>query len=97
MMAPRLAITLMAIAVAVGSVSGAPPSTIRGLDPALDDSYRPSEGGLFRCLDGKKGLPYDQLNDDYCDCFDGSDEPGESELDRRRCRARPPAQLAVGR
>ncbi len=48
---------------------------IRGLDPALQPKYEPVDG-QFACLDGKKSVPFDQLNDNYCDCFDGSDEPG---------------------
>ncbi|GCB71338.1 hypothetical protein scyTo_0010983 [Scyliorhinus torazame] len=37
------------------------------------DEYRP-----FTCLDGSKTIPFDEVNDDYCDCKDGSDEPGTS-------------------
>ncbi|KOO23445.1 glucosidase 2 subunit beta [Chrysochromulina tobinii] len=35
-------------------------------------------GPTFACRDGSGSLPIAQLNDDYCDCTDGSDEPGTS-------------------
>eukprot|EP00117_Sycon_ciliatum_P044402 scpid59763/ scgid32046/ Glucosidase 2 subunit beta; 80K-H protein; Glucosidase II subunit beta; Protein kinase C substrate 60.1 kDa protein heavy chain len=35
------------------------------------DSSKP-----FTCLDGSRSMPFDQVNDDFCDCPDGSDEPG---------------------
>jgi len=36
--------------------------------------YDPSKN--FRCLNGAEEFPPDYVNDDYCDCPDGSDEPG---------------------
>ncbi|XP_043942798.1 glucosidase 2 subunit beta-like [Protopterus annectens] len=32
----------------------------------------------FMCLDRSKTISFDRVNDDYCDCGDGSDEPGTS-------------------
>ncbi|KAJ2657381.1 hypothetical protein IW148_005198 [Coemansia sp. RSA 1199] len=51
---------------------------IRGLDPRLAEKYVPSSDNMFECLDGSQRIPFARVNDDYCDCTDGSDEPGTS-------------------
>lgn len=50
---------------------------ISGIDPQRAQLYV-SKNDRFTCLDGKKEIKYSQLNDDFCDCVDGSDEPGTS-------------------
>ena len=50
--------------------------SLRGVDPRLKQYYQPADGS-FSCLDGKKAVPLAWVNDDFCDCFDGSDEPGK--------------------
>ncbi|KAI8811731.1 glucosidase II beta subunit-like-domain-containing protein [Cladochytrium replicatum] len=35
-------------------------------------------GSTFECVDKSKRIPISAVNDDYCDCLDGSDEPGSS-------------------
>lgn len=47
----------------------------RGASPADASLYTGSD---FTCRDGSKTIPFSRVNDDYCDCEDGSDEPGTS-------------------
>ena len=51
---------------------------ILGLDPALQSFYQRDSEGLFSCLDKSEMIPFRMVNDDYCDCLDGSDEPSTS-------------------
>ncbi|GMR36677.1 hypothetical protein PMAYCL1PPCAC_06872, partial [Pristionchus mayeri] len=48
----------------------------KGVPPSRSAFY--SRAKEFQCLDGSARIPYEQINDDYCDCSDGSDEPGTS-------------------
>ncbi|KAH6896412.1 endoplasmic reticulum protein [Coprinopsis sp. MPI-PUGE-AT-0042] len=51
---------------------------LRGVDPALLNKYSPSSKNTWTCLDGSKEIAWSAVNDDFCDCRDGSDEPGTS-------------------
>ncbi|XP_015089213.1 glucosidase 2 subunit beta [Solanum pennellii] len=44
-----------------------------GIHP-LDEKYYASD--VIKCKDGSKSFTIDRLNDDFCDCIDGTDEPG---------------------
>ncbi|XP_053152487.1 glucosidase 2 subunit beta isoform X2 [Hemicordylus capensis] len=43
---------------------------------SLTNHYFYDESKPFTCLDGSATIAFDRVNDDYCDCKDGSDEPG---------------------
>ncbi|CAL9011791.1 unnamed protein product [Prunus brigantina] len=46
-----------------------------GVHP-LDEQYFASE--VIKCKDNSKSFTRDRLNDNFCDCVDGTDEPGTS-------------------
>ncbi|KAF3922931.1 hypothetical protein ABW20_dc0101193 [Dactylellina cionopaga] len=49
----------------------------RGVSPALLEKFRPSPDHHFTCISPpSQKIPYSLVNDDFCDCPDGSDEPG---------------------
>ncbi|KAF7822941.1 glucosidase 2 subunit beta [Senna tora] len=48
---------------------------LHGVHP-LDEKYYRSE--VIKCKDGSKSFSRDRLNDNFCDCTDGTDEPGTS-------------------
>ncbi|XP_061496331.1 glucosidase 2 subunit beta [Rhineura floridana] len=43
---------------------------------SLTNHHFYDESRPFTCLDGSATIAFDRVNDDYCDCTDGSDEPG---------------------
>ena len=64
-------------------VSAQPVSSTYGVPEGEEALYRQTvqflsytELQLFTCKDGSRTLSIGQVNDDYCDCDDGSDEPG---------------------
>ncbi|KAF5200549.1 Glucosidase 2 subunit beta [Thalictrum thalictroides] len=52
-----------------------PSSPLYGIHPQ-DEKYYMSE--IIKCKDGLKSFSKDRLNDGFCDCIDGTDEPGTS-------------------
>ncbi|CAN3376987.1 hypothetical protein DIURU_001992 [Diutina rugosa] len=56
-------------------VVGSATASVAGVGPDLADHYNP--GKPFRCIsDPSIVINWDQVNDNVCDCPDGSDEPG---------------------
>uniref|UniRef100_A0A7S4FE22 Glucosidase 2 subunit beta n=1 Tax=Eutreptiella gymnastica TaxID=73025 RepID=A0A7S4FE22_9EUGL len=49
--------------------------TVHGVLQEHQSKYAALEG-VFRCFDAMTVIASDKVNDDYCDCKDGSDEPG---------------------
>jgi len=47
-----------------------------GVPPSHLSKYVPTPDGSWTCLNGSKDISWTSVNDDYCDCPDGSDEPG---------------------
>ncbi|KAM3693146.1 hypothetical protein ACJW31_08G144300 [Castanea mollissima] len=43
-----------------------------------DEKYYKTSSDWIKCKDGSKKFSKTQLNDDFCDCPDGTDEPGTS-------------------
>ncbi|KAG0021560.1 hypothetical protein BGZ81_008880 [Podila clonocystis] len=69
-----LLITIALSLVETKTVSDAP----RGVAPSKAKAYSADKAGNWQCFDGTKTIKFAAINDDYCDCPDGSDEPGTS-------------------
>ena len=55
---------------------------VKGVHPSSYPKYVPTSSNLWSCLDGSRSIPWSAVNDDYCDCRDGSDEPGMTPCNR---------------
>ena len=49
---------------------------VRGVHYALIAHYNGVMGDEFVCLHDRTSIAWAKINDDYCDCDDGTDEPG---------------------
>ena len=50
----------------------------RGVPRHWTRLYKADAQSMFTCTDSREKIPFKHMNDDYCDCKDGSDEPGTS-------------------
>lgn len=62
------------LSILLGHVAGSKVLQIHGIPIAKSALYSPDHD--FQCLDGSLLIPFSHVNDNYCDCADGSDEPG---------------------
>ncbi|XP_063407852.1 glucosidase 2 subunit beta-like [Mytilus trossulus] len=69
---------------------------VRGVNPEDIELYHPDSNKLFTCLQSKKKIPFTEVNDDYCDCDDNTDEPGTSACDGKfYCKKQIPHQALI--
>ncbi|KAJ8658183.1 hypothetical protein O0I10_006190 [Lichtheimia ornata] len=68
---------LQALPCILAAIAVVQASSLRGINPERQHLYQP-KNGQWECLDNSKAIPATAINDDYCDCPDGSDEPGTS-------------------
>ncbi|KAE9613666.1 putative mannose-6-phosphate receptor binding domain, glucosidase 2 subunit beta [Lupinus albus] len=58
------------------SSSSIPSNQFLGISPQDEKYYKSSD--VIKCKDGSRKFTIQQLNDNFCDCLDGTDEPGTS-------------------
>ncbi|CAI0440529.1 unnamed protein product [Linum tenue] len=61
----------------MGRSAAVPQNPFFGIPPQ-DESYYKASGKIIKCRDGSSTFTTAQLNDDFCDCPDATDEPGTS-------------------
>lgn len=50
------------------------------MDEVLDTDLSYFQEYDIWCKDGSKSFPRERLNDNFCDCPDGTDEPGKKSM-----------------
>ncbi|KAA1465898.1 hypothetical protein DENSPDRAFT_925436 [Dentipellis sp. KUC8613] len=70
---PALSVPLVHANAKVDKTHGVAPEDLHHYKPVQAQS---GSVQTWTCLDGSKEIPWDAVNDDYCDCPDGTDEPG---------------------
>ncbi|GMP92191.1 hypothetical protein CsSME_00042518 [Camellia sinensis var. sinensis] len=78
-------IIMLWVAFFIGRSASVPSRDLLGIAPQDELYYKTfsssssSSGTIsIKCRDGSKKFSKSQLNDDFCDCLDGTDEPGTS-------------------
>ncbi|EOA14720.1 hypothetical protein CARUB_v10028007mg [Capsella rubella] len=72
----QLSFLLLLLVSAIRSNSSPLSNPFLGISPQDEKYYKSSSE--IKCMDGSKKFTKAQLNDDFCDCSDGTDEPGTS-------------------
>ncbi|CAE7168708.1 unnamed protein product [Rhizoctonia solani] len=67
-----------AIVIPTLALGNKPPAGVPPRSAALYAPITSASPATWKCLDGSKTILYSAINDDFCDCPDGSDEPGTS-------------------
>ncbi|KAI9325885.1 glucosidase II beta subunit-like-domain-containing protein [Zopfochytrium polystomum] len=73
----QIALWVAFVATTATAAASSYASSLAGVALADQPKYVPN-AGKFTCLDGSGTVSFTAVNDDYCDCKDGSDEPGTS-------------------
>ncbi|KAA8550929.1 hypothetical protein F0562_002613 [Nyssa sinensis] len=63
--------------VSIGGSANTPSKELLGISPE-DEKYYKASSDSIKCRDGSNKFTKSRLNDDFCDCLDGTDEPGTS-------------------
>uniref|UniRef100_A0A5B6ZJ87 Glucosidase 2 subunit beta n=1 Tax=Davidia involucrata TaxID=16924 RepID=A0A5B6ZJ87_DAVIN len=90
-------IAFMFCIVSIGRSASIPSKELLGVAPEDEKYYKASSSDTINCRDGSKKFTKSQLNDHFCDCLDGTDEPGTPACPNGKfyCRNRGHAPLSL--